>query len=151
MSATDTPRSESCHCHGIGPCPHCWGRTAIDELERDLAAVTRERDALRRTLETPPGCEHAGMVYAHCLACELDAEKTRCLMMKTTAVFASNEAERLRDALSRIATEIVAVAPDSGQSDSIGEIYHLLREIDSHPLTHLTIKERIRAALGEGK
>lgn len=34
----------------------------------------------------------------------------------------------LFDTLRRIATEIVAVAPDSGQCDSIGEIYHLLRE-----------------------
>jgi chromosome segregation ATPase len=38
------------------------------------------------------------------------------------------ENERLRDTLRRIGSEIVAVAPDSGQCDSIGEIYHLLRE-----------------------
>ena len=38
------------------------------------------------------------------------------------------EVERLRDTLGRIAREFTAIHKDTDACDSIGEIYHLLRE-----------------------
>lgn len=80
---------------------------AVALLQRQLSVLKTENAALRKGV---------------------DAEKTRCLMMSTAATRSGNEVERLRDIINRIAHEITAVAPDSGRCDSIGEIYHLLRE-----------------------
>lgn len=42
------PTGATCdYCHGVGACPRCWGRSAIEELTAERAALV---DALRDLL-----------------------------------------------------------------------------------------------------
>jgi hypothetical protein len=71
--------SEACtYCHGVGACPTCWGRTAIEELkaknqklaERRLVLDKLLREAVNLLGGFPGGlnealCESAGINLNH--------------------------------------------------------------------------------------
>lgn len=43
---------EQCsQCHGVGACPKCWGRSAINELKSDVVKLAKENQVLLELME----------------------------------------------------------------------------------------------------
>lgn len=92
------------YCKGIGACPSCWGRTAINELTQRLRGVEGKRDGLQEIRRADgqamewmaAACAQAEQRVAELARLRVAAEdRLRAQMARESMAMAEPETDRL--------------------------------------------------------